>query len=461
MTTTPLLRRLARRLRRSRRALTASLAAGSLIVLAGCSGASGASGTTTVDYWLWESLQLPGYQKCATAFERENPDIDVRITQYGWGDYWQKLTAGLVAGAGPDVFTDHLTKYPEFVTRGVIRPLDDFAATKDLAASDYQPGLAKLWRGQDGKQYGSPKDFDTIALFYDKKVLKKAGLGPADLKNLTWNPQDGGSFEKVIARLTVDRNGVRGDEKGFDPKNVATYGLASNGAGDTNGQTQWSWLAGATGWNYTNKTVWGDRYNYDDPRFQASIKWLFGLVDKGFLPSYERVGTAPNQVQQIGSGQAALAADGSWTISSYARLKGVDLGIASVPAGPIGHPVSMYNGLGDSISAQTDAPEQSARWVRFLCSDACQTIIGNEGVVFPARPAGTAAAVKAFARKGFDVKPFTDLVDNRYTVLFPVTRNGAEILSIMQPAMDSVYIGSRPVSSLTEANRRINRLFQR
>ena len=443
------------------RLVAGATAAAAFVALSGCSavGAPAAEGTTSVDYWLWESLQLPGYQKCADAFEAENPDVTIRITQYGWADYWQKLTAGLVAGAGPDVFTDHLTKYPEFVTRGVILPLDDFEATADIDPADFQEGLAELWKGQDGKQYGSPKDFDTIALFYDEKVLSEAGMTPADLEGLTWNPEDGGTFEEVIAHLSVDANGVRGDEEGFDPTNVVTYGLGSNGAGDTNGQTQWSWLAGATGWDYTNAPVWGDEYHYDDPRFKASIAWLFGLVDKGFLPSYERVGTAPNLVQQLGSGQAALTADGSWTISSYARLQGVDLGIASVPIGPIGHPVSMYNGLGDSISAQTDAPEESARWVRFLGSDACQKIVGDEGVIFPARPAGTDAAIAAFADEGIDVTPFTDLVADGDTVLFPVTNNAAEILSIMRPVMDGIYIGSESVDSLDAVNRRVNGLF--
>ena len=451
------------RRRRGLRTLVAGVAtAATVVVLGGCSAAGlpGADGRVAVDYWLWESLQLPGYQKCADAFEAQNDDIEIRITQYGWADYWQKLTAGLVAGAGPDVFTDHLTKYPEFVNRGVILPLDDFEATADLDPADYQEGLAELWTGQDGKQYGSPKDFDTIALFYDENVLAEAGYAPEDLEGLTWDPETGGTFEQVVAHLSVDAAGVRGDEPGFDPTNVVTYGLGSNGAGDTNGQTQWAWLAGATGWELTNAPVWGDEYHYDDPRFQASIGWLFGLVDKGFFPSYERVGSAPNPVQQLGSGQAALVADGSWTISSYLALDGVDLGVASVPAGPIGHPVSMYNGLGDSISAQTAVPDEAARWVEFLGGSECQTIVGEQGVVFPARPEGTDAAKAAFAEKGVDVEPFTDLVDDGNTVLYPVTDNAAEILSIMKPVMDGIYIGSRDVESLDRTNEQVNSLFE-
>ena len=39
----------------------------------------------------------------------------------------------------------------------------------------YQPGLADLWVGQDGKRYGLPKDFDTVALFYNKKMVDDGG----------------------------------------------------------------------------------------------------------------------------------------------------------------------------------------------------------------------------------------------------------------------------------------------
>ena len=439
--------------------LASSTLAAGFLGLAGC--AAPASADVTLDYWLWDSLQLPAYQECALAFEQEHPDIDVRITQYGWNDYWQKLTAGLVAGAGPDVFTNHLTKYPEFVTRDVLLSLDSFEATSGVDGSEFQEGLADLWVGQDGERYGMPKDFDTIALFYDLNMLEAAGMTPEDLEGLTWNPEDGGTFEDVIAHLTIDANGVRGDEEGFDPNNVDVYGLASGGSGGSgHGQTQWSWLAAATGWEYTDADVWGEEYNYDDPRVQASLDWLFGLVEKGYLPSFERVGTSPNPVQQLGSGQAALSPDGSWTIASYGRLEGIDLGIAQIPSGPIGHPVSMYNGLGDSISAQTDTPEAAAEFVSFLGSDACQILVGQEGIVFPARPAGTEAAIEAFNERGVDVSPFTDLVENEYTVLFPVTTNGAEILSILSPVMDALYIGSLEPSALTEVNEQINSLFE-
>ncbi|TDE94764.1 sugar ABC transporter substrate-binding protein [Occultella glacieicola] len=441
-------------------ARTSAALAAAALVAAGCSGpAEGDGGGTAIDYWLWDANQLPAYQRCAEAFEEQNPDLQVRISQYGWDDYWSKLTAGFVAGAGPDVFTDHLTRYPEFAQRDLLVDLSTLEATADTDPGGFQAGLTDLWTGQDDGLYGMPKDFDTIALFYDRNLVEEAGLSPEDLDGLDWNPEDGGSFEEVIAHLSVDEAGVRGDEEGFDAGNVAVYGMASNGSGGTDGQTQWSWLAASTGWNYTNADVWGTEYHFDDPRVQDSLAWLFGLVDKGFMAPFEEVGTAPNPQQALGSGRAALSANGSWMLGTYANLEGIDLGIASLPSGPVGHPVSMYNGLGDSISAQSPDPEEAARWVAFLGSDDCQRLVGEAGVVFPARPAGTEAAIEAFADRGLDVSPFTDLVDNGYTVFFPVTDNYGEISALVTPIMDEIYIGSRDVGTLTEVNEQVNSIL--
>ncbi|MEN0102454.1 MAG: extracellular solute-binding protein, partial [Curtobacterium sp.] len=105
----------------TRRALFAGGASAlALGALAACSSPGRSSGratggaTGTVSYWLWDSNQLPAYQAVAKAFEQQNPGITIKITQLGWNDYWTKLTAGFIAGTAPDVFTDHLTKFPQY-----------------------------------------------------------------------------------------------------------------------------------------------------------------------------------------------------------------------------------------------------------------------------------------------------------------------------------------------------------
>ncbi|GGE63817.1 ABC transporter substrate-binding protein [Nesterenkonia cremea] len=444
---------------RSRSRCSLGAAAAAALALSAC-GIQDSEGTVDLDYWLWDANQLLPYQECIDAFEQKNPDINVRISQYGFDDYWTKLTAGFVAGTGPDVFTDHLARYGEYVQRDLLLDLDTQEATSRIQPEEFQEGLADLWTGPDGNRYGMPKDFDAVGLFYDTGTIEEAGLDPDDLKDLDWNPEDGGTFEEVIARLSVDANGVRGDEEGFDPDNVAVYGLASNGSGGADGQTQWSWLAGANGWAHTNADVWGDEYNFDDPALHETLDWYFGLVEKGFLAPYEEVGTDPNLQQQLGSGQAALAADGSWMVNTFAGLEGIDLGIAPVPSGPAGHPVSMYNGLADSISAQSENPAEAAELVAYLASTQCQNIVADAMIVFPARPESTDRAAQAFAEQGIDVSPFTDLIEEQNTLYFPVTDQFGSINSFMEPIMDEIYIGNRDPETLIDANERVNSLLE-
>jgi multiple sugar transport system substrate-binding protein len=449
--------------------LRAGAVALTLGLLTACGGAGAGGAPGVIEYWLWDSAQQPGYQRCADAFQRENPGLRVRITQNGWDTYWSKLTAGFIADAAPDVFTDHLAKFAQFVDLKVLRPLDELGPTSDIADGDYQEGLAELWKGQDGKRYGAPKDWDTVALFYDAAALEAAGVAESELQNLTWNPRDGGTFEKLVAHLTVDANGVRGDEPGFDRTRVKTHGLASEGAGGAGwGQTQWSAFTGSAGWQATDRNPWGTRFNLDQPVFQDTLRWYFGLADKGYMPTYAEIGGA-NAIgtdKQIQSGISAMGISGSWMISTFSKLtdatgKKLEIGVAPTPIGPTGKRASMFNGLADSITTLSKQPENAAKWVKFMSGAECQNIIGRSGVVFPARPQGTDLAIRYNAtERKLDVTPFTDQVKERTTFLFPVTTNAADITALLIPRLDAVYLGEEPVESLTTVNRQLNDLFR-
>lgn len=440
-------------------------------VLAACGSDSEGGSGSTISYWLWDSAQQPGYQKCADAFHAANPSLTVQITQYGWNDYWSKLTAGFIADTAPDVFTNHLNYFAQFADLKVLRPLDQLGPTKDIKNTDYQPGLAELWFGQDGHRYGAPKDWDTISIFYNKKAIADAGMTEQQLASLTWNPDDGGTFEKAVAHLTVDVNGRRGDQPGFDKARVKTYGWASDGGGGGGwGQTQWSPFTGSVGgWTVTDKNPWGTTFHLDDPRFQKTIGWFFDLQRKGYMPSYQTIGGSSSTVgpdKQMQMGTAAMGFNGSWMISTFAKLtdadgKKIEIGIVPTPVGPSGKRASMFNGLADSITTQAKNPEAAAKWVSFLAGQQCQDLIGGSGVVFPARPSGTELAVRFNKdKRGLDVTPFTDQVKDKTTFLFPVTGHAADITALLKPAFDGIYIGSAEPSSLTEVNRQIEDLFK-
>lgn len=442
---------------RSVRGAVALAGALALSLVAGCAKGGGAgAGGNTVTYWLWDANQLPAYQACAKGFEKENPGLKVRISQLGWDDYWTKLTASFIAGTEPDVFTDHIQKFGQFADLKVLEPLDDLG----IDASDYQPGLADNWIGQDGRRYGAPKDWDTVALFYNKKMTRSAGLTPRQLNSLAWSPKDGGTFEKAIAHLTVDVHGKRGDEPGFDKHHVKVYGLATGGGGDGDGQSTWSSFAASAGWNYTDKKRWGEKYRYDSKTFQSVITWYFGLAKKGYMAPLTDYSAGANPANaQVAAGKAATALDGAWMLSTYAAMKGITFGTAFTPAGPTGKRATMMNGLADSITKNAHNKEGARKWVRYLSSDACQSVVGRYGIVFPATPEGTKAAVAAYGKKGIDVTAFTEPVTDKKdfrTFTFPITNYAADVFALMHPAMQGIYGSGRSVGSLDQTNDQIN-----
>ena len=95
---------------------------------------------------------------CADAFKTANPNVNVKITQLGWDDYWSKLTNGFIAGDAPDVFTDHLSKYPEFVSQQQLLALDETLTKDGFNVDQYQAGLADLWKAPaPGSPLGAPR----------------------------------------------------------------------------------------------------------------------------------------------------------------------------------------------------------------------------------------------------------------------------------------------------------------
>lgn len=408
----------------------------------------------TISYWLWDENQLPLYEKCATGFQADNPNITVDIQQFGWGDYWDQLTAGFATGDVPDVFTDHLARYPEFVNSDVLLPLNDFVERDGVDTGAYFPGLAELWVNPEGQRYGLPKDWDTVAIVADKARLADAGVTAEDFAAATWNPEDGGTFQEIIAKLSVDKNGNRGDSADFDPGNVEQYGWVGQTVGDAYGQVWFSSLAASTGFEYLDSNPFGSEYFFDDERFTGTIGWIRSMIEKGYIPPMDIAGaTGPDTL--FTEGQVAAITDGSWKIGTWSDTEGIDPVFIPNPIGPEGR-ASMFNGLADSITTASENPEASWQWVKYLASPACQDVVGEGAVVFPALTGATDIAKAAHADAGRDVSAFTVHVEEESTFLFPIAGNASEVNRIMGGKIDEVLRGDAEPADIAGANDEVN-----
>ncbi len=462
MTSTRHTARIGARRTMRRTAATAVALTGLAGVLAACGTAQGATegGPVTLTYWMWDSSQLPGYQACATQFEAENPDILVNIEQYGWGDYWTQLTARMVAENAPDVFVDHTQQFGKFIEYDQLLDLQPLAEADGVPLDIYQDGLVDLWQGPETGLFGLPKDWDTEGLFYNEDMLAEAGYPAEDLDSLEWNPTDGGTFEQFLARMTVDENGVRGDEEGFDADDVAVYGMGYGEAGAGYGQVQWSAFALSNGWTYADSNPWPTSFNYGDPAFIESIAWYRSLVEKGYMPPFAVATSGIGATDALATGAYATLVEGSWNSRNLIEREGVDLQVAPTPIGPTGQRASVLNGLGDSIWAGTPNPEEAWAWVKYLATPECQDRVAQEARVFPAIAEASETAIAAFNEIGVNAEAFSVHLEEGTTVPSPVVDRWAQLTTIMQPAMDSVMSFGAEPDSLVAAGERVNELWE-
>ncbi|MCS7477098.1 ABC transporter substrate-binding protein [Umezawaea endophytica] len=427
--------------------------------LAACAGSDdSADGTTTLDYWLWDDRQLPAYQDCADAFHSANPDITIEITQTAWAQYWQNLTTQLASGDAPDVWTNQNTYYPQFAAKNQLLDVEPLVQRDKVDLAAYQPGLTEVWV-KDGKRYGLPKDWDTMAVVVNSEMLGKQGVDPAGLESLTWNPTDGGTFEQVIAKATVDEQGRNGLDPAFDKDHVQVYGFLPEWADGASGQNGWGVLAAANGFTYLDKNPWGTKYRYDDPKLAETISWFKRLIDKGYAPRNDQQSSVANSELLI-AGKGAMLITGSWTVLTLTDPKvKQDLRFIPLPTGPAGGR-SPINGLSDAIWAGSEHPEEAWKWVRFLASSDCQDRVAQRAVVFPALTGATQKAADAHKAEGRDVHAFIDAA-KKDPFLLPVTDHGTEINTVVQDTIQSVILGSTKAdAALTEANNKVNALFK-
>jgi multiple sugar transport system substrate-binding protein len=406
---------------------------------AGCGGAAGDSGqNVTVNWWTWDPNQAVAYEQCRPGFEKANPDIKVKISQYQVSDYFTKLTAGFVSDDAPDAFMNSVTYLQSYASQGQLAPLDKYISRDKIDMARYSIG-AGAWKYQDGKQYALPMDWATGVLYYNQDLLAKAGYTPADVGALTWSADGGGTFWKMIEHLAVDKNGVRGDEAGFRAADVKTYGVGNlESTGDPFGQNAWGWLLPNDGINIPDANQWPTVFNYADPDVVKSLQLVRSLTNDGFAPKLNQFTTA--DTQQLGSGSVAMSLGGTWEASTFATLPNIKVGVAPIPAGSAGKRALMTNSNGNNMWAGSKHAEQTWKWISYQESEACQTTAAEyNGSFFPSISASMDALSKQQAAKGADFSVFADYLKNGELFPCPVYNNGAALTNAMVPQFEAYF----------------------
>ena len=167
------------------RKITTSLVALALgMTAAACGGDSGDSGATEstgpIKVWLSNNPEEVAWGKAMVKeWNAEHPDQKVTAQEIPAGKTSEEVIgAAITAGNAPClVFNTSPAAIPQFQKQGGLVPLDDFEGGSDYV-EQRSGDVAEQYTSEDGKYYQIPWKSNPVMIFYNKDLLKKAGVDP-------------------------------------------------------------------------------------------------------------------------------------------------------------------------------------------------------------------------------------------------------------------------------------------
>jgi len=368
----------------------------------------------TISYACWDSNQAALIETIAAEFEAANPDINIEIQVNGWADYWTALEAAATGGSLPDTFWMHSNNIYYYGANEQLLDLTDYIAGSEVVdLANYPEGLNSIYN-IDGKQYAIPKDYDTIALWYNKTLFDEAGIAYPD-ETWTWD------IMKDAAKKLTKEDGSQ-------------YGFC---AGLHNQEGYYNFV-------YQNggEIITSDRQSgYAKEATIAGIEEYFSYVREGLSPEiYDDQARA----QAIENGLCAMGLFGSWNLSGFAAsdFMNENFDCAVLPMSNGGGRSSIFNGLGNAIAVNTPHPDEAWRWVEYLSSKEGQIRQAELGIAISAFN-GTADEF-ANAYPQFNTKCYIDMVE--YAQIRPYSNQTSVWEDKAYELLKDAYAGAEEVS---------------
>jgi multiple sugar transport system substrate-binding protein len=404
-------------------------AALAVTALAACGGNSGSAGDAKVPddpaqvkgdltYAIWDVNQQPAMQQIVKAFNAKYPGVKVSISLAAFDQYFTKLKTQGSSGNLPDVFWMNGPNFQLFAANKQLATLDGLTSGKQIDPANYPKALNDLYT-LDSKQYGVPKDFDTIALWYNKRLFVDAKVAPPTA-DWTWNDYKAAAV-KLKAALGSKGIYATGDTLG----NQANYypAMLSNGG-------------------YVIKD---GKSGYADPKSVEALQFWSDMVKGGFTPSAAQDAETKNQ-DRFFSGKAAMMWNGNWVVS--VALKSPyknDFTVVPLPKAPNGERKTVIHGIANVMSAKSKNPEAAAAFLAFLGGQQAALIQAKAGAANPAYNGTQADFVNSAPE--YNLKTYIEAAD-QYAEPYPVSKDTGVWNKLETDLIAPAFGGDKPMSEV-------------
>jgi len=298
-----------------------------------------------IEYWQYVfETRVKAMDELIANFEKANPDIKVKQTTFPYADYQTRVVAANMGGKGPDVMQLFYGWLDKFVAGKLLQPLPTDMFPHDKIESDFFPIVTAMKRGEN--YYGLPTAVRSLALFYNKKLLKDAGIETPP-KTLD---------EFVKAGIATTKRDAAG--------NLIVAGTTLDMAGQDH---QW-WREilvrqyGGAPYSDDNKKV---TYNSE-----AGVKALKFYTDLQTVQKIGQAGFMDEGQAAFRAGMAAMTIDGTFRLGAFKSINTFEWGVTELPANAEGvrsnYASYFANGIGGKVSGEK--LEASKKFLAYISS---------------------------------------------------------------------------------------------
>lgn len=340
-------------MRKLKIALLGQVVAAGLVIALG-------SHAIAVELAFWHHTYPPATDfiaKKAAEYSAKHPDVTITLHEDPHGDYEVKLLSAIAAGNPPDIVNvlDYL--FPQFAAKGILAEADAGAFGAKSAAeieARYMPA-ALSGLTIDGKLYGVPEEFNTLALFLNKAHFAEIGIDVTKPEN--W-PKTWADVFALSAKLQKKDTSGKVVRVGFNwVWNLDPYWYA---------QQYWPILV-----QYGCDVIGPDgKAAINSPACVAAFTetWQKLITDGLGGPNLATVNPV-NALQDFSEGRQSMAIACIWAPPLYSDEVKKDYVVAKLPQRDPAQPHTLLNSYALAVTAGSKHQKEAWEFLHFLTSD--------------------------------------------------------------------------------------------
>ena len=374
--------------------------------------------TAEITYAFWDATQQDAIEANIAGFNEEYPNITVNLDVTPWEGYWTKVQTQATSNSLPDLFWLNGPNFQLYASNDKVEPITGEVEAGAIDPANYPESLVDLYN-LDGTQYGVPKDFDTIGLWFNKEIFEEAGV---DTPTADWTWDDLKTASQTISDKLSDQ-GIYGVAAGMD------------------GQTTYYNTIFQAGGEVVSED--GKSSGYDSDADREGLSLWTDLIASGASPSMAQLTDAPAD-QWFTTGKVAMFYGGSWARAAIGDSDVKDVvDVAPLPTGK--EQATVIHGVANVVAANSKNKQAAQALQVYLASEAAQTEQGDLGAIIPAFNGTQAAFVDSYP--GVNLQVFLDATE--YAKPLPVSKNSAAWNALEAKILPDVFSGATDVDSAT------------